>query len=131
MEYVLLTILSLAFYVSGLIIVMRLTPRLLVYSFDQGRFMGIAAVDILGAILAFSAVVITFGIFNGGLGVRVFDFLLLVGILIVAGRVSHTCFRKKVKDDYRTSRIIAGCYGLSLVIAALYYMVQIFTLKVS
>ncbi|TMC22925.1 MAG: hypothetical protein E6J34_04670 [Chloroflexi bacterium] len=131
MQYVLWTVLSLALYVSGLLVILKATPQLLIRSFDEGLFMGVAAVAILGAILAFGAVVITLAIFNGALLVRAFDFLLLVGIVMVVARVSFVSSRATAKGIRRTSRIIVMLYGLILVVAALYYIVQIFTLRAS
>src|SRR5436305_6533799 len=131
MQYVLWTVLSLALYVSGLLVILKATPQLLIRSFDEGLFMGVAAVAILGAILAFGAVVITLAIFNGALLVRAFDFLLLVGIVMVVARVSFVSSRATAKGIRRTSRIIVMLYGHILVVAALNYIVQIFTLRAS
>src|SRR5579863_3419773 len=82
MPFALWTLLSLVVYVGGLVILVWVTPHLLVRSSDEGLFMGIAAADIFGGMLAFGAVTITFGIFSGNFGSRVLDFFLLIGILI-------------------------------------------------
>src|SRR6185312_6777173 len=86
MSYFLWTLGSIVAYVGGLMIILRVTPRLLQRKFDEGLFMGMAALNVLGALLIFSAVVITLAIFSGALAVRVLDFLLLLGVLILAGR---------------------------------------------
>ena len=48
MSPVLLTFLSLAAYICGLVMLVKVTPHLLKRNFDEGFFMGIAAADILG-----------------------------------------------------------------------------------
>lgn len=126
MQIALLTLLSLLSYVGGLIIVSKITPKLLASSYDEGLFMGMAAVDIIGAIMAFGGVAVIYIIYNGGLGVKIVNFFLLVGILIVAARTALSSFRPRIHHTVRTSRIIAGSYGICLVAAALFYMVQLF-----
>jgi hypothetical protein len=100
-----------------------LLPR----SFDEPWFMGIAVIDIVGAILAFGAVVVTYGLFSGNFAVKVLDFLLLVGILIVAARTSFTCLQmRNATMALQTSRILAVSYSLLLVAAAGYSIVELF-----
>ena len=100
-----------------------LLPR----SFDEPWFMGIAVIDIVGAILAFGAVVVTYGLFSGNFAVKVLDFLLLVGILIVAARTSFACLRMhNVAMALQASRILAVSYSLLLVAAACYSIVELF-----
>lgn len=118
---------SLIAYIAGVVVILRITPRLLVRTFDEGLFMAIAALDIVGAILAFAGVVITFALFNGAIGIRVLDVLLLVGILIVGLRMAWLCARPPARaKTIRTSRIITGVYCLCIALAALYYLVQMF-----
>src|SRR5437870_2588668 len=93
MQYVLWTLASFIAYAGGLLIIMRITPMLLPRSFDELRFTGIAVLDIIGALLAFGAVVVTYSLFSGNFAVKVLDFLLLAGIAFVAGRTSLTCYR--------------------------------------
>lgn len=127
MSYFLWVLASLIAYVGGIVIIWRITPRLLFRSYDEGLFMAIAALDIVGALLAFGAVVITFALFNGAIGIRLMDFLLLVGILFSGFRMAWLSYRPRLlQDTFRVSRIIAGVYCLCLALAALYYMVQIF-----
>jgi hypothetical protein len=103
-----------------------LLPR----SFDEPWFMGIAVIDIIGAILAFGAVVITYGLFSGNFAVKVLDFLLLVGILIVAARTSFACLRlRNGTIVLQTSRILAVSYSLLLAAAACYSIVELFIIR--
>jgi len=127
MQQFLLTLACLIAYAGGLVILVKVTPRLLGLSFDEGMFMGIAAADVFGAILAFGAVGITFALFNGYLAIRGLDFLLLVGILIVGIRMSLRSFRPhSIKGTFPVSRVAAGSYCLLLCVAALYLMVWLF-----
>lgn len=127
MQYVLWTLASIIAYIGGLIVIIKITPRLLPLSFDEPLFMGIAVIDIVGAILAFGAVVVTYGLFSGNFAVKVLDFLLLVGILLVAARTSFTCLRMRhATMGLQTSRILAVSYSLLLVAAACYSLVELF-----
>src|SRR5436309_11633028 len=92
MQYVLWTLASFIAYAAGLIVIMRITPLLLPRSFDVLWFTGIAVIDLIGAVLAFGAVVVTYSLFSGNFAVRVLDFLLLVGIIFVGDRTFFTCF---------------------------------------
>ena len=127
MQYVLWTLASLVAYAGGLIMIMRITPLLLPRSFDEPWFTGIAVIDIIGAILAFGAVVVTYSLFSGAFAVRVLDFLLLIGIALAAGRTAFTCFRGYAgTQTLLVSRITATGYGIFLALAALYYILQLF-----
>ena len=128
MQQFLLTLACLIAYAGGLVVLIKVTPRLLSLSFDEGMFMGIAAADVFGAILIFGAVGVTFALFNGNIPIRVLDFLLLVGILIVGIRMSLRSFRSRnIKETFPVSRVVAGSYCLVLCVAALYLMVWLFT----
>lgn len=130
MSYVLWTLLSLASYVSGLIIVLKVTPKLLARSFDEGIFMGLAVVAIVGGLLAFGAVFITFAVFNGAIAIRVLDFLLLVGILLIAVRLTFQCLKPRaLSGTFPVSRVLGGAYGLFLVLAAFFCITQLFIAK--
>jgi hypothetical protein len=124
MSFTLWTLLCLIAYIGGLVILVWVTPHLLTRSYDEGLFMGIAVADIFGGMLAFGAVAITFGIFSGNFGSKVLDFVLLIGILIVGGRMSLRSFRSRsFSGTYLTSCIVAGSYGAFLTLAALFYIV--------
>jgi len=127
MQPVLLTVIGVIAYIFGLLIIITVTPRLLKLNFDEGLFMGIAAADVFGGILAFAPVGITFALFNGTFGIKILDFLLLVGILIVGLRMSLRSFRPRYPaGTIQVSRILAGSYCLLLLAAALYAIVLLF-----
>ncbi|MBO0783803.1 MAG: hypothetical protein J2P37_33765 [Ktedonobacteraceae bacterium] len=118
---------SIVGYIAGLVIILLMTPRLVRLSFDEGLFMGMAALEILGALLVFGAVAVTFGAFSGAIGVRILDFVFLGGIVLVGIRGAwsgvHPGF---VRTSYRASRAGVIIFCLCLVLAALYYIVQLF-----
>lgn len=127
MSDILWTLASLVAYVGGLIILVKVTPLLLTRSYDEGMFMAIAAGDVFGGLFVFGAVTLTFALFSGSFAIRVLDFLLLLGIIIVSARLSYTSFRSSMLRKYRASSIVAGSYCLLLVLAALYYLILLFT----
>lgn len=130
MQFVLLTLACIIAYIGGLFVLVRMTPMLIGRSYDEGLFMGIAAAILIGAFLAFGAVAITFITFNGHIVVRVLDFLFLLGILVVALRLSLTSLRSSgFSGTFLISRMIVGIYCLFLGIGSLYYMVQLFVTK--
>ena len=130
MPYVLWTLASLIAYVGGLFLILRVTPRLLVRSYDEGLFMGIAALDILGALLAFGGVVILYALFNAALAIKVLNFFLLLGILAVTIRMALFSFRPRgLADTIQVSRILAGGFCLFLAAAAVFYIVQLFVVR--
>lgn len=116
---------SIVAYVGGLYLMLRTTPMLLARSYDEGLFMVIAAGDILGAILAFGGIVVIFAAFNGNVLVKVISVLLLIGVLVITGRLALFSLRPRyVAGTNKISRIVTGIYCLCLVLASLYYMVQ-------
>ena len=124
------TLACLVAYAGGLIIVTKVTPQLFIRSYDEGLFMGIAAADVMGGILAFGAVAFIYGLSNGAvnLGTRVLDFLLLVGIFIIAVRLSFRSFRTRNRaDTFLVSRVIAVIYSLLLAAASIYSIVLLFS----
>ena len=124
MQPVVWTVIGLIAYIGGLAIILTMTPRLLKLRFDEGLFMGIAAADVFGGLLAFAPVGLTFALFNGAFGIRVLDFLLLVGVVVVALRIAVRSFRPRyMAGTFQTTRMLAGGYGLLLLAAALYSMV--------
>ncbi len=127
MQYALWTIVSLVAYVGGLIILLRATPRLCFRSFDEGLFMGFAALAIAGALLSFGSFVVTYSIFSGTLEVKIVNFLMLIGILIVGIRLSMRSFRPRtLTGTIEASRIMVGSYGILLAFATLYCIIQLF-----
>jgi hypothetical protein len=127
MTYFLWVVVSVIAYIGGVVIILRVTPRIMMRSFDEGLFMAIAALDIIGALLAFGAVVVTFALFNGAIWIRILDVLLLSGIILVGVRMALLCLNPRFTvKTVKTSRIIAGVYCVCLALAALYYIVQMF-----
>ena len=127
MQIALWTLIGLVAYICGLWIVMTMTPRLLKLRFDEGLFMGFAAADILGGMMAFATLAITFALFNGSFGVRILDFLLLVGIFFVGLRTSLRSFRPRSSEGtFQVSRILVGSYCLLLLAASAYCIVLLF-----
>jgi len=125
MENILFSLLSIFAYIVGLVIISKVTPKLLSHSFDELVFVGIATLDIFGAALAFGAIVVTLGLFNGSFEIKLIDLLLLVGILGVSIRMAVFCLRPRARV-FRVSQCLAGAYCLFLVGAAGYYTIQLF-----
>src|SRR5258708_11127918 len=127
MQPVLLTVIGVIAYIFGLLIMITVRPRLLKLSFDEGLFMGSAAADVFGGILAFAPVGITFALFSGRFGIKILDFLLLVGILIVGLRMSLRSFRPRYPaGTFQVSRILAGSYCLFFLAAAPSALLRLF-----
>jgi hypothetical protein len=127
MSFVLWTIIALVIYVAGLVILLRMTPRILVHAYDEGIFTAIAAAEIFGGLFVFGAVTITFGLYNGSFGIKLLDFLLLAGIVLVCGGLLLSNFRAFRPGIVRSSRIAVSLYCLLLVLTALYYIVVLST----
>jgi hypothetical protein len=127
MLYILWTIVCLCAYVGGVVILVKVTPLLLSRNFDEGYFMAIAAADVFGGMFVFGAVAITFALFSGTFAIRLLDFFLLLGIVLVTFGLSYKCFRspRTIKDD-PVSRVVASGYALFLGLAALFYLVLLF-----
>jgi hypothetical protein len=127
MENLVVSCLSILGYIVGLVMIWKMTPRLLSHSFDELVFVGIATLDILGAALAFGAVVMTLGLFNGSFAIKMIDVLLIIGIFVVSIRMALYCLRPHAKTFW-VSQWLAGTYCLFLVGAAVYYTVQLFSM---
>src|SRR5947209_8147021 len=121
MQPVVWTLIGLVAYVCGLVIVFTMIPRLWKFNFDEWMFMGLAVVVVSGGIMAFIPLGITFALFNGSLGVKIIDFLLLVGIFVVGLRMSLRSFRSRYAGGtFQVSRILAGSFCLLLLAASVY-----------
>src|SRR5438445_8528228 len=109
------TLACLCAYIGGLIVLVRVTPLLLIRRYDEGYFMAIAAADVFGGMFVFGAVAITFALFSGTFAIRLLDFFLLLGIVIVAFGLSYKCFRSPstIKADPVSSVVVSG-YALFL-----------------
>jgi hypothetical protein len=127
MQPVIWMLIGLVAYVCGLILVIAMTPRLLNLRYDEGLFMVIAVAVVLGGILAFAPLAITFALFNGSFGVKILDFLLLAGIFVVGLRMSLRSFRPRYgSGTFQVSRILAGSYCLLLLAASMYCIIVLF-----
>ena len=116
-------------YIAGMAILVRVTPKLYYRSYDGEMFLGIATLDILGAILAFGAVIVTLALFNGAAGVRILDFLMLVGILIVSISLIRKSLRRPPAGSFRSSLLLVAGYGIFLLLACIYTIIQLLLLK--
>ncbi|WP_126628868.1 hypothetical protein [Dictyobacter alpinus] len=127
MSNVLWVLFSIVAYVAGLYIMLKTTPMLLARSYDEGLFMAIAAADILGAILSFGGIVIMYAVFDANIVIKIVDFLLLIGVLLITARLAMFSLRPRyVAGTNKISQIVAGIYCICLVVSSIYYMVQIF-----
>jgi hypothetical protein len=123
----LLTVLCLVSYGGGLVALHRVTPMLLKRRFDDVFFMGLAAAIIIGSLLAFAPVGIIFAFFNSTLAVRIFDVILLLGIVIAVARIAYRCFRPGyTMEVVRLSGILAGSFYLLVLGLAVYAIVLMF-----
>ena len=128
MQYVLWMFACLIGYGAGLFILWKVTPLLIVRAYDEGLFMAIMALDIFGGIFVFGAVAVTFALFSGNIPIRTLDFILLVGILIMGASMSFRSFRPyRVNGTKFVSRMVAGAYCLALALAAIFYLVLLFS----
>jgi hypothetical protein len=126
MQPLLWTLICLVAYVCGLVIIVKMTPMLLSSPYYEGMFMGVAAADVIGGILAYGAMVVSFYLFNGAFAVRVLDFLFLAGIFVVGLALARQSIRPRA-SGYRSSRIVAGLYCGLLALAAILSIVFLFT----
>jgi len=113
-------------YIVGLVIIVRITRRLLFCSYDDVKFMAFAVLDILGAFLVFGSIVISLGIFDGNVGIRSLDFILLVVVILITASVAFSCFRNGRQGVQFISRYGASIFCLFLSLAALYEIVGLF-----
>lgn len=125
----LITLGCLVAFTAGLFLLIRIMPRLIKRAVDDALFIGVAALAILGAMLAFGSIGVTFAIFSGSIGVRIADALSLLVLGIVTLRTSINAFRPRY-DSYqsanRISRLIVGCFFLLLTLAATVVLVLLF-----
>jgi hypothetical protein len=127
MQPVVWTVIGLVAYVCGLTIIITMTPRLWKFKFDEWMFMGYAVAVVSGGILVFVPLAITFALFNGSFGVKIFDFLLLVGIFVVGLRMSLRSFRPRFAGGtFQVSRILAGSFCFLLLAASIYCIILFF-----
>jgi hypothetical protein len=116
-------------YSVGLVLFVKITPGLIKRAFDEALFIGVAAGAVFGAMLAFGAIGVTYSIFGGTPGVRIFDGLLLIILGVVALRTALGAFRPRYgigQGTYRASRIMAGSFFLALVAACVIVLILLF-----
>ncbi len=120
------TLLSLVAYIVGLVLILKATPRLLFRSYDEIRFMVLAVLAILGAFLTFGGIVVSLAVWDGNIGIKAVDFILLVLVILITGRMAVSCFRNTKQDVQFVSRYAAGVFCLFLSLSAVYYIVALF-----
>lgn len=119
-------------FVAGIFLLVRIMPRLIKRAVDDALFIGVAAVAIFGAMLAFGSIGVTFAIFSGGIGVRIADAVLLVVLGIATLRTALGAFRPRYtsynnyQNDHRITRLIVGSFFLLLSGATLALLVLLF-----
>jgi hypothetical protein len=128
---------SLVAYGAGLTLLIKITPRLARLTFDDAFFVGVAALTIFGAMLAFGAIGVTFGLFYGAIGVKFLDFILLAILVLIALRTAMAVSRTRFITEYqgqqvaqpspRISRIMAWTFCLMVAAGAAYVLVRLFT----
>lgn len=121
MQTVLWTIAALIAYAGGLAIIWKITPKLLTQSIGEGLFMAMAALDILGGLLAFGSVLIALSLYQSSLGIKVVCFFLTLGVFIIAIRQALFCWHARKKTGTLVT-ILTGSYCLFLAIAALFIL---------
>src|SRR5579883_3471898 len=92
-------------FVAGIFLLVRIMPRLVKRAVDDALFIGVAAVAIFGAMLAFGAIGVTFAIFSGGIGVRIADAVLLVVLGVATLRTGLGAFRTRYNSYGSDHRI--------------------------
>lgn len=121
---------SLVAYIVGIFVLLRVTPLLYYRPYDGEVFLGLATLDIFAAILAFGGIIVTLALFNGAVGIRILDFLMLLGILLIAIYLTRRSLRRTPPSGtYRISRFLVAGFSVFLLIACCYTMIQLFLLK--
>jgi hypothetical protein len=116
-------------FVAGIFLLVRIMPRLIKRAVDDALFIGVAAVAIFGAMLAFGSIGVTFAVFSGGIGVRIADAVLLVVLGVATLRTALGAFRPRYnsyQSENRTTRLIVGSFFLLLTGTALVLLVLLF-----
>jgi uncharacterized membrane-anchored protein len=118
-------------YSAGNFLLLRYTPQILKRRFDEWRFTLLAAIDILGGLLVFAPIGIMFAFFNAAPGIRILDIILLAVVAGISLRLAYRSFFPwrhpnplRSTGAIRLSGILAGCYCVLLVAAALYALIM-------
>lgn len=123
-----LTFVSLGIYIVGLIMLTRSSSSIVRRAFDEALFTAVSAIAILGAMLTFTAVAVTYFAWSGSFGARLLDIILLFILFIITIRTSFSTFRPRSGigiGSYRISRVMAGIFYLLLSIAAVGVLVLV------
>lgn len=126
---VLIAVLCLLAYIGGLILLVRITPRLIKSSYDDAIFIGIAAAAVFGAMLIFGAVGVLSTIFSGVFAVRALNVVLMFVLFFVTLRVALRTLRPNYQtsiNSQRISRILTGCFFLFLTAITVYVLYLLF-----
>jgi hypothetical protein len=116
-----------AAYIMGVILVVKVTPRLPFCAYDDIRFMVLAVLDIIGALLIFGGIVVQIAAFNGWIVIKIFNLILLVFLVFLTGRLAVRSFRDTRQKTYVLSRYAAGVFCIFLLLSAIFYIVQMFS----
>jgi hypothetical protein len=82
--------------------------------------------DVFGALLVFGGIAISLFASNVTIPIRVLNFILLVVVIFITARTGFSCFRAYKRGVQPLSRYGAGIFCLSLSLAAVYCIVQLF-----
>jgi hypothetical protein len=82
--------------------------------------------DVFGALLVFGAISISLFASNVSIAIRTLNFILLVIVIFVTARTGFSCLRTYKRGVQPLSRYGAGIFCLSLSLAAVYCIVQLF-----
>ena len=113
-------------FIAGLLLIVQVTPKVLFRAYDDLWFMAFAALDLLGGMLLFGGIIISLFLLNDNIGIKALDFILLVVVFLVTGRLAFFCFGNQSRGVHRLSRYAAGSFCVFLSLAALYCIVAIF-----
>jgi hypothetical protein len=120
------TLVGFVAYIMGVILIVKVTPRLPFCAYDDIRFMALAVLDIIGALLVFGGIVIQIAEFNEWIVIKIFNLILLVFLVFLAGRMAVRSFRSTRQKTYALSRYAAGIFCVFLLLSAIFYIVQMF-----
>jgi hypothetical protein len=69
-------------------------------------------------------------VFNGAFAIRVLDFVLLIGVLIIAVRLAYRSLSSRpLPGSVPVSRVLVGGYGIFLMLASFFCITQLFVTK--
>ncbi|HVU66898.1 MAG TPA: hypothetical protein VHD63_07215 [Ktedonobacteraceae bacterium] len=117
-------------FIAGIFLLVSIMPRLIKRAVDDALFIGVAAVAIFGAMLAFGSIGVTFAVFSGSIGVRIINAIMLIVLGVVTLRTALGAFRSRsysnAQSDQRLTRLLVGSFFLLLAVTALALLVLLF-----